>query len=116
MPREEGGENEAVAAVGVEGGRIASGLFVHTSLQTRLLPLSTETKKQTASGWQDRDVGVKKAKRLLGSCSPGASKEREMPKRRVPRLGREVVSAWCFHRRWPSFNVSSIFSPSSLNC
>lgn len=52
-------------------------------------PLSIATKKQTASGWQDRDVGVKRTERLLGSYSPGCSKESGMHKRRLLRLGRQ---------------------------
>lgn len=50
----------------------------------KAVPLSTETKKQTASGWQERDIGVKRAEWLLGACFPGVHK------RRLPRLGREV--------------------------
>lgn len=55
----------------------------------KAVPLSTATKKQTASGWQDRDVGVKRTECLLGSYSPGCLKESEMHKRRLPRLGRQ---------------------------
>lgn len=41
----------------------------------KAVPFSTATKKQTASGRQDRAVGVKRTAGLLGSCSPGCSKE-----------------------------------------
>lgn len=55
----------------------------------KAVSLSTATKKQTASGWQDRDVAVKRTECLLGAYSPGCSKERGMHKRGLPRLGRQ---------------------------
>lgn len=56
----------------------------------KAVPLSTETKKQTASGWEERDGGVRRAERLKGACFPGGSKKSGVHKRRLPRLGREV--------------------------